>query len=115
MARTLSVNANNDIYLDHLGNLSVSFDLQAVLQDCAQKAKTRLGECVFNTNVGIPFFETVWIGTPNIPQFQAALRAAFLSVDGVVEVISLMTSQIDDRLTYTAVIRTIYGAGGISG
>ena len=48
---------------------------------------------VFNVNQGIPYFQTVWIGVPNIQQFKAALRAAFLTVPNVVEVISLITSQ----------------------
>lgn len=115
MAQTLSVNAKNDIYLNHDGNLSISFDVQAVLQDCAQKAKTLLGEMVLNTDQGIPYFQLVWVGVPNIQQFTSALRLAFLSVTGVIEVVSLITSQVDDSLRYTAVIRTIYGSGGISG
>lgn len=120
---TLSANVNNnlpnvspnDIYLDADGNISLSFDIQAVLQACAQAAKTILGEMVFNVNQGIPYFQTVWIGVPNIQQFTAALRAAFLTVPNVVEVISLITSQENDILTYSAIIRTSYGSGGVTG
>lgn len=115
MAQTLSVNSDNDLFLDKSGNISISFDLQAVLQDCAQVAKLQLGEAVLNTNLGVPYFQTVWNGVPNIQQFNASLRAAFLGVTGVVEVVSLITSQTDNVLSYTAVIRTIYGSGGISG
>jgi hypothetical protein len=85
------------------------------LQDCAQVAKLQLGEAVLNTNLGVPYFQTVWNGVPNIQQFTSSLRSAFLSVTGVVEVVSLITSQTDNVLSYTAVIRTIYGSGGISG
>lgn len=121
--KTLSANVNNnianvaydDIYLDKLGNISVSFDLQATLEGCAQAAQTVLGEIIFNQNQGIPFFQTVWIGVPNVQQYTAALRIAFLNVPNVVEVVSLLTSQVDNELTYTAVIRTVFGSGGISG
>ena len=121
--KTLSANVNNnipgvaydDIYLDSNHNLSVSYDLEAILEACAQAAQTVLGEIIFNINQGIPFFEVVWIGVPNIQQYIAALRVAFLNVPNVVEVVSLMTSQVDNTLSYTAVIRTIYGSGGISG
>ena len=121
--QTLSANINNnipgvaydDIYLDSNHNISVSYNLQAVLEACAQAAQTVLGEIIFNINQGIPFFQVVWIGVPNIQQYIAALRVAFLNVPNVVEVVSLMTSQIDNNLSYTAVIRTIYGSGGISG
>ena len=126
MTQTLASNVNNtlsgvmpnDIYLDSQGNVAISLDLQAVLEACAQAARTTLGEMIFNVDQGIPYFETVWVGVPNIPQYTAALRAAFLGVGGgglVVEVVSLVTSQIDNTLSYTAVIRTIYGSGGISG
>lgn len=121
--QTLSANVNNnipgvaydDLYLDSNNNISVSYDLEAVLEGCAQAAQTVLGEIIFNVNQGIPFFETVWIGVPNIQQYTAALRVAFLNVPNVVEVVSLMTSQVNNELTYTAVIRTAFGSGGISG
>lgn len=121
--KTLSANVNSnipnvkfdDIYLDKLGNISISFDLQAVLEACAQAAQTLLGEIIFNQNQGIPYQETVWIGVPNVQQYIAALRIAFLNVPNVLEVVSLMTSQDNNELSYTAVIRTIYGSGGISG
>ena len=113
--QTFSVNTSNDIYINAQGNLALSFDLEAILQDCAQVAKLQLGEAIYNINSGIPYFQTVWNGVPNLQQFTSALRSAFLGVPGVREVVSLMTQQIDDVLTYTAVIRTIYGTGGIDG
>lgn len=120
--QTLSANVNNnlvgvapnDIYLTPDGNISLSFDIQAALQACAQAAKTLLGEMVFNVNQGIPYFQTVWIGVPNIQQFIGALRAAFLAVPNVVEVISLITSQEDNALIYTAIIRTSFGVGNLT-
>ena len=115
MVQTLSVNANNDIYLDSDGNISISYDLQAVLQACAQAAKTLLGEIFSNVNEGIPYSQTVWNGVPNLQQFEAALRSAFLAVTNVVEVVSLITSQSGNQFRYTAVIRTTFGGGSLSG
>jgi len=128
MTQTLSCNvnniaslgANNDIYLNQQGNISITRDLLAILEQCSQVAKTLLGECVFNTELGIPYFETVWVGVPNIAQFNASLRQSFLDVDGVIEVISLLTFQggdgsPSDRLTYSAIIRTTFGTGAING
>lgn len=120
--KTLSSNVNgnildvasNDIYLDSDGNISLSFDLEAVLQTCAQAARTVLGEMIFNINQGIPYFETVWNGIPNIQQFIGALRAAFLAVPNVIEVVSLTTSQINDALNYTAIIRTTFGTENLT-
>lgn len=118
-ALTLSANVNNtipnvafnDIYLDGFGNIATSTDLQAVLEECAQAARTLLGECIFNTDIGIPYEQVVWVGVPNLQQFAAALRMAFLGVTGVTEVISLDLSQAQDTLSFIATIQTIYGTG----
>ena len=123
MTQTLSSNVNGtvpnvafmDLYLDPYGNISVSYDLQAVLEECAQAAQTRLGELIYNTNVGIPYEQVLWVGAPNIEQFNAALRVAFLSIDQVTDVISLTMSQTNNTLTYTAIINTTFGVGAING
>lgn len=114
--------AFNDIYLDSKNNIAMATDLQAVLEECVQAARTLLGECVLNTNIGIPYEQVIWVGVPNIEQFTAALRSAFLGVSGVLEVISLTVSQQSntlnpsqsaDMLTFNAIINTIYGTGVI--
>ena len=115
MTQTFAVNAQNDIYLDNNGNLAIVYDLTATLQACAQAAKTILSEMILNVTQGIPYFQTVWVGVPNQQQFNAALRGAFFGVAGVVEIVSLITAQLNDTLTYTAIIRTIYGTGGLTG
>lgn len=137
MALTLSANVNglsaidgnpvafNDIYLDKFGNISLSIDLQATLEECAQAARTLLGECVLNVNIGIPYQQNVWTGVPNIEQFDAALRQAFLNCDNVLDVVSLsivkgqnsqtLAPTAADVLSYTAVIRTSFGTGTVNG
>ncbi len=111
---TFGVNAQNDLYLDSLGNIAFVYDLTAITQQCAQAASTLLGEMVYNVNQGIPYFQVLWVGVPNTAQFTGALRRAFLAVGGVLEVVSLITSQTGNTLSYTAVIRTIYGRGGFT-
>lgn len=111
---TFSVNAQNDLYLDPVGNIAFAFDLTAIIQQCTQAASTLLGEMIYNVNQGIPYFQTLWVGVPNIAQFTSALRRAFLAVGGVLEVVSLITSQSNNNLSYTAVIRTIYGNTGFA-
>jgi hypothetical protein len=128
--QTISANVNNntalgapnDIYLDSRGNLSLSFDIQAALEACAEAAKTILGEMVLNTDQGIPYFQTVWVGVPNLQQFNSALRVAFLNVPNVIEVVTLTSEIVNNPaklinsvLTYTAVIRTNFGSSGFSG
>lgn len=106
--------APNDLYLDGDGNIVMAVDIQAALQACAEAAKTLLGEMVLNTDQGIPYFQTVWVGVPNVQQFNAALRVAFLAVPNVLEVVSLITSQQNNTLQYTAIIRTSFGIGNLT-
>jgi len=118
---TISANVNgnqfgvayNDIYLDDLGNINLSNSLQAILENCAQAAKTRLGELVFNTDLGIPYFTTLFIGVPLVEPFNAALRTAWLAVNGVIEVLSLVTTRESNVFMYTATIRTTDGIGDL--
>ena len=122
MPITLSCNVNNnlagiadnDIYLDSVGNISLSTSIQAILENCAQAAKTRMGEEVLHTDQGIPYFTTIFIGVPNLEQAQAAFRAAWLAVAGVIEVISLVLSQQENTLFYSAIIRTTEGIGELN-
>ena len=121
--KTISANVNNtipnvdqnDIYLDAENNLSLSFDLQAALESCAETAKTILGEMIFNVDQGIPYFETVWVGSPNITQFVAALRSALLRVPNVTEIISLIPAVNSGILSYSALIRTTFGVTSLVG
>jgi hypothetical protein len=118
MAYTLATSTTtNDLYIDPLsGNIATFRDLPAVLQACEHAAKTILGEMILNADQGIPYFQTVWNGSPNLVQFEAALRAAFLAVTNVVEVVSVISSVTTPNiLSYTAIIRTTFGGGTISG
>ena len=115
MTQTFSVNEFNDIYIGEDGNLSLSFGLRAVEQACEQAAKTQLGEMIYQTNQGIPNFQTIWSGgNPNIAQFDAALRVAILAVNGVTGIQSLNISASNNTLSYTAQINTIYGPGTLN-
>ncbi len=124
---TLSANVNgnipnvsyNDLYLDESGNISVSTDQEALIEQCAQASKTLLGELIYNTTIGIPYQQAVWIGVPNVAQFNAALRQAFLSIPNVIEVVSLIVSQGGNlpgsTISFSAIIRTNYGVGNVIG
>jgi len=122
MRITLSCNVNNnllgvsdnDIYLNSSGNISVTTGIDAILENCAQAAKTRLGDEILHTEQGIPFFTAVFVGVPNLQQAQAAFRAAWLAVSGVIEVVSLLFNQVDNTLFYSAIIRTTEGVGELN-
>ena len=122
--QTFAVNTNNDLYIDEQGNLAIVYDLQAVSQACKQAALTLLGEMVLQTNQGIPYQTAIWVGVPNIPAFEGALRSSWLAIQGVTEVASLVTSIGPytspgttvpiTALSYSATIDTIFGSVSIA-
>lgn len=115
MVKTFAVNENNDIYIGKDGNLAIVEGLEATLQLCEQYVKTTLGELVLQTNDGIPYFNTVWAGSPRPQQFEAAVRQACLTVEGVTDINSFSFSQSGDTLNYEINIQTSYGSGVVSG
>ena len=115
MVQTIAVDVNNDLYLNEAGNIAFSYNLQAVLELCEHAMKTRLGECVLNTDEGLPYFEVVFNGVPNLLQFEGAAREALIQIEGVTEIVDFVMTLVDNTLQYTATIKTIYGQGAISG
>lgn len=115
MTRTLAVDANNDLYLGRDGNLAVATEIDATALTAGQAAKAIRGEMVLNADQGMPYFEVVWNGSPNLVQAEAALRARLLAVEGVRDITSLTTRRAGDRFTYVATLETIYGAVAING
>lgn len=115
MVMTFTTNENNDIFIGPDGNLSISTGLQGVLQACATATKAQLGEMCLATTSGIPNFQTVWVGSPNLAIWQKYLRTTIENVEGVIEVTELDVSVANNILSYTATIRSIYGPGEING
>jgi hypothetical protein len=112
----------NDIYLNSQGNISIAGttpdnndQLEAVMFACSTASKAQLGEMVLQTNLGIPNFQLIWVGVPNIPQWRAALISTFRRIPGVVDVLTLNTAYMKNILSYTAIILTLYGQGNING
>lgn len=114
MTLALALNANRDLYVTANGTLAIVTGVDAVAQTCLTATRAQLGEMVLNTTSGIPNFQDVWDGVPNIAQWQAALQNTLQNVPGVVKVISVTIGASDGVLSYTAVIETIYGQTTIS-
>lgn len=114
MTQTLGVNANNDIYIGANGNLVVLQGEAAVGAACLSTSKASLGEEVFAQNSGLPFFQAVFVGVPNLATYENALLTALLAVDGVVGVSNLTSSLSKNQqgrtvLNYSVTIENEYG------
>lgn len=115
MTRSLSIDSNGDIYIGADGSLAVATGLAAVMQACAEAARTQLGEMLFAVDQGLPNFQAVWNGAPNVSQFEAYLRSNLLGVPDVISVDSVEIDASGGSLNYVATIKTIYGTGAING
>lgn len=115
MTQIFAVDKSNDLFINNDGHMAINRQLDAVIQACEHVAKAQLLEMVLNQERGVPNFETIWNGSPNVIQFEAYLRRNLLSVKDVLEITALDITVRDNVLLYTAEIRTIYGTGVING
>lgn len=115
MTQTIATNANNDIFLAPTGNLVIDSGQAAVEAACQTAAQMQLGEAVLQTQLGIPNFQTVWVGVPNVAIWEASLRQTLLAVQGVLAVKALTVTVADNVLNYSATIQSIYGEIALEG
>lgn len=115
MTQSFALNNRNDLFIGADGRLAIATGLEAVLFACQNAVQALLGEMPFDVDRGMPNFETIWNGSPNLAQFEAAARAMILSVDGVVAVQSFTVGIVGDVVQYAAVIETRFGTDTING
>lgn len=116
MVLKISVDENNDWYLNENKNIALVRDLIAIKEECEHVVKTVIGELVFEIERGVLSFEVggTFGNNPDLLFFDSRARRAWLGVVGVVEVISLDASISDNILSYNATIETIFGEFEIS-
>lgn len=115
MTRVLAVDSKNDIYISATGSLASATGLTATMQAAQQAVQAQLGEMMYAVDQGVPSFQTVWNGAPNVAQFEAYLRRTILAVANVTGIDSLTISTAGNKLSYVANIQTIYGPGALNG
>lgn len=109
MVKSFAFDSTNDLYLDTSSNLAIAQDIEAVKFACQNAIQTILGEMIYQTNQGVPYFQIVWKGNPNLLQFKAALTATLLTVANVKEVVTIEFSRDGNRLNFVCTILTIFG------
>lgn len=113
--KTIHTSTNNDIYISPSGHMAIATELTALIDVCEKTVQTTLGELILQGDTGIPNFQLIWNGAPNISQAEAALREALMGVEGVVDVPELSAFVEANVFKYNATIKSIYGIGAIGG
>ena len=81
--QTISINQNNDIYIDTSGNIAIKNDIEALADISKNKVLTTLGEPEYNQLEGIPYFDTIFCDNPKIDLFQAAIIQTLKDTENV--------------------------------
>jgi hypothetical protein len=113
--RTFLSNDRNDLALGEDGLLQIGNSFTFRAQAYAQFMQARLGEMIHAVQRGMPYEQVIWIGSPNVAQFEAAGRATLMQVAGTVEVLSFSARLADNVLSYTANILTDSGEITVNG
>lgn len=72
-----------DLVLDANRNLAVCSEPYSVLQDVATAVRTWLGECWYDTSLGLPYDSGIFNGSSSVPLMRAQAEQAAMSVPGV--------------------------------
>lgn len=111
---TFHAGENRDITVQG-GKITMDSGIYAVMQSCDDAMRTVRGECPLNPTLGMPNFENIWSGTPNLAQFETAARVRLLDVPNVTAIQSFTASVSQNVLSYTVVIETAFGTGTLNG
>lgn len=85
-----------DLLVDASGNIALASNPYAISQDVASACKLALGELWYNTDKGIPYFQSILGYRPSISQLKKEFEQATLSVPEV-STASVNINQYQDR------------------
>jgi hypothetical protein len=88
-----------DLCLDANGNVAMASDPYAIAQDVASAVRTFLGECWFDTTLGVPYFEEVLGHWPSLQLVKSLIEAVALKVPEVTAAQCVVASLVDRVLT----------------
>src|SRR6056297_1944374 len=83
MNSTFLLNKNNDFEIGQDGNLRIVSGQSAIQQLAKDYLEIYKNELYFQQAEGLPYFENIFNGSPNVYLFEKALRSRILSIPGV--------------------------------
>lgn len=102
-----------DLVLTAGGDIAVADEPYALAQDVAAAVRTWLGDCWYDTTIGLPYAESILGQDPPLQFVRAKVTDAALSVPNVIEVLDVQLS-LSGR-TLTGYIKFTDAAGVESG
>lgn len=102
-----------DLVLDVNGNIAAAANPYALAQDAASACRTFLGECYYNTTIGVPYFQSFLGKPPNISLMKQKFGAQALLVPEVATAKVFFTSVAGRRVT--GQVQVTDGSGNVTG
>lgn len=99
----------NDIYIDDKGNIATSENIYALANVSKNAVLTNLGEAEYNTDNGIPYFDTIFCDTPKIDLFQASIVQTLENLENVQRVSNFEYSVENGVFKYSLIEKTKLG------
>lgn len=72
-----------DLVLDASGNIAVASEPYSLAQDAASAIKTFLGECYWDTTLGVPYLTQIFGKNPSLSSLKGVLETAAETVPDV--------------------------------
>jgi hypothetical protein len=72
-----------DLCLDASGNIAMATGPYSLAQDAASACRTFVGECWYDTTIGVPYWQEILGHFPTLTLVKAQLVAAAMTVPGV--------------------------------
>lgn len=87
-----------DLCLDANGNIALASDPYSLAQDAACAIRTFLGECYYDTTIGVPYWTEILGHLPTLQYVKAQLAAAAETVPEVVSAQVFITSFVNRQI-----------------
>lgn len=88
-----------DLVLDASGNIALASDPYAIAQNVASAVRTFLGECWYDTSLGIPYWQQILGQYPALSLVKKKIEEQALQVPGVAEVKTVIVDLAERGLT----------------
>lgn len=113
--QTIGINEFNDIFIDNSNNLCIKKDLDAMGDIFVNKSQTVLGECLYDSDKGINFFNTIF-DSPCYPDlFQNELITQLEDTEAVYEIKTFKDEITNNVYKYSVEIQTDFGKVALNG
>jgi hypothetical protein len=86
------------LVLDVQGNIAVATDPYALAQDAASQLRTNLGECYYNTTLGVPYNQILG-KSPSLTLLKSSMESAAKTVGGVAAARCFLSGIVNRRAT----------------